>query len=74
MDFLDEAIWLNDTEMMEHCAKDPDLWLPIRRREAKRLQMQKNALSGQRDEYLLELERRKDRILRKLQKEAGLMF
>ena len=72
MDFLDEAIWLNDREMMERCAGDPDLWLPIRRREAKRLQLQKEALSGRRDDYLLELDRRKSRILRKLQKEAGL--
>ena len=58
--------------MMEHCARDPDLWLSIRRREAKRLQMQKNALNGHRDEYLRELELRKNRILRRLQKEAGL--
>ena len=72
MDFLDEAIWFHDTEMMELCAKDPDLWYPIRKREAKRLQMQKDALNGHRDEYLRELERRKDRYLRKLQKEAGL--
>lgn len=72
MDFLDEAIWLNDTEMMECCARDPDLWLPARRREAKRLQMQKDALNGHRDEYLRELEQRKNRILRRLQKEAGL--
>ena len=72
MDFLDEAIWFHDTEMMELCARDPDLWYPIRKREAKRLQMQKDALNGHRDEYLRELERRKDRYLRKLQKEAGL--
>ena len=72
MDFLDEAIWLNDTEMMERCAGDPDLWLPIRRREGKRIQMQKDALNGHRDEYLRELEQRKNRILRRLQKEAGL--
>ena len=72
MDFLDEAIWLNDTEMMERCAKDPDLWYPIRKREAKRLQMQKDALNGHRDEYLRELEQRRNRYLRKLQKEAGL--
>lgn len=72
MDFLDEAIYLNDREMMECCAKDPDIWYPIRRREAKRLQMQKDALSGHRDDYLRELERRKNRILRKLRKEAGL--
>ena len=72
IDFLDEAIYLNDTEIMELCARDPDLWLSIRRREAKRLQMQKNALNGHRDEYLRELELRKNRILRRLQKEAGL--
>lgn len=72
MDFLDEAIWLNDREMLERCTGDPDLWLPIRRREAKRLQLQKEALNGCRDDYLLELQRRKSRILRKLQKEAGL--
>ena len=72
MDFLDEAIWLNDTEMMELCARDPDLWYPIRKKEAKRIQMQKDALNGQRDEYLLELERRKKRYLNKLQKEAEL--
>ena len=40
--------------------------------EAKRLQLQKEALNGCRDDYLLELQRRKSRILRKLQKEAGL--
>lgn len=72
MDFLDEAIWLNDTEMMELCARDPDLWYPIRKRESKRIQMQKDALNGHRDEYLRELERRKIRYLNKLQKEAGL--
>ena len=72
MDFLDEAIWMNDTEMMALCARDPDLWLPIRRKEAKRIQMQKAALNGQRDEYLRELEGRKKRYLKKLQKEAGL--
>ena len=72
MDFLDEAIWMNDTEMIECCARDPDLWLPLRKREAKRLQMQKDALNGHRDEYRQELERRKNRILRRLQKEAGL--
>lgn len=72
MDFLDEAIWLNDAEMMALCAKDPDLWYPIRRKEAKRIQMQKDALNGHREEYLQELEKRKSRYLRKLQKEAGL--
>ena len=72
MDFLDEAIWFHDTEMMELCARDPDLWYPIRKREAKRLQMQKDALNGHRDEYLRELEQRRNRYLRKLQKEAGL--
>ena len=74
MDFLDEAIWLNDTEMMERCARDPDLWLPLRRKEAKRLQLQKDALNGHRDKYLSELERRKSQILHKLQKEAGLQL
>ena len=72
MDFLDEAIWLNDVEMMERCARDPDLWYPIRRKEAKRIQLQKDALSGHREEYLRYLEQHRDRILRKLQKEAGL--
>lgn len=72
MDFLDEAIWFHDTEMMELCARDPDLWYPIRKRESKRIQMQKDALNGHLDEYLRELERRKNRYLNKLQKEAGL--
>ena len=72
MDFMDEAIWFHDTEMMELCARDPDLWYPIRKKEAKRIQMQKDALNGHRDEYLRELEQRKSRYLRKLQKEAGL--
>lgn len=72
MDFLDEAIWLNDAEMMERCAKDPDLRYPNRKREARRLQMQKDALNGHRDEYLRELEQRRNRYLRKLQKEADL--
>ena len=72
MDFLDEAIWLNDREMMERCTGDPDLWLHIRRKEAKRIQMQKDVLNGHREEYLQELEKRKSRYLRKLQKEAGL--
>ena len=72
MDFLDEAIWFHDTEMMELCARDPDLWYPIRKKEGKRIQMQKDALNGHWDEYLRELERRKNRYLNKLQKEAGL--
>ena len=58
--------------MMELCARAPDLWYPIRKKEAKRIQMQKDALNGRRDEYLRELERRKNRYLNKLQKEAGL--
>ena len=58
--------------MMELCARDPDLWYPIRKKDAKRIQMQKDALNGHRDEYLRELERRKNRYLNKLQKEAGL--
>lgn len=75
MDFMDEAIWLNDTEMMDYCANDLKLFYAnsYHRKERPRIEKQMDAVYyGKRDEYLRYLEQRKEKILRKLQKEAGL--
>lgn len=75
--FMDEAIWLNDKEMMDYCANDLKIFYngSYHRKERPRIEKQMDAVYyGKREEYLQYLQQRREKILRKLQKEAGLVW
>ena len=77
LDFMDEAIWLNDKEMMDYCANDLKIYYDgtYFRKERPRIEKQMDAVYyGKRDEYLRYLQQCREKILHKLQKEAGLVW
>ena len=72
-DFVDEVIYMDDREMLEYCTHDLELSLYWREKDRKRVEEQRAAVyEGKRDEFLLMLEKRKRRFVKRLEKQVGI--
>lgn len=72
-DFIDEAIYMGDWDMLKYCEHDLDFLFCFNDRERKRVTEQRAAIcDGKRDEFLLMLEKRKKRFVNRLEKKLGI--
>ncbi|MBQ7098843.1 MAG: hypothetical protein IJO05_03885 [Oscillospiraceae bacterium] len=72
-DFIDEVIYMNDSEMLEYCKRDLNPSLYWREKDLKRVAEQRAAIcDGKRDEFLVMLQKRKKRFVNRLEKNLGI--